>query len=73
MGASLGSLMVAFVRRMRNSVWMMVLGCVTALQACLILWKGYKLGAIGMGVWLLLLAAGVMLANAILIHKNRQA
>lgn len=50
-----------------------ILGGVTALQASLILWKGYKLGAIEMGVWILLLAAGVMLANAILMHNGRQA
>ena len=38
-------------------------GLLALAQACLVLWNGYKLGAIGPGAWLLLAGAALILAN----------
>ncbi len=73
MGAAVVALLVAFVRQLRKPMWMALPGFVIALQSSLILWKGYKLGAIGMGAWVLLLAAVVVLANAFLLHRQRSS
>ena len=73
LGAAIAALLVAFVRQLRKPMWMALPGLVIALQSSLILWKGYKLGAIGFGVWVLFLAAVVILVNADLLRRNQRS
>ncbi|HEX2898710.1 MAG TPA: hypothetical protein VHS96_03215 [Bacteroidia bacterium] len=66
LAAALAAVASMALPRLRKSGLMGWAGLLALAQACLVLWKGYKLGAIGPGAWLLLAGAALILANALL-------
>lgn len=70
LAAAIGALVIMATPKLRKQSWMGILGVIVAVQSSLIGWKGYKLGAIGPGTWLLLLGATLLLALAFLLRNS---
>jgi peptidoglycan/LPS O-acetylase OafA/YrhL len=61
------------IPRVRKSRWVLFLGFMGLIQAFLVLWKGYKLQAIGYGAWVLVAGAVLVLVGAWWMGRPREA
>ncbi len=68
--AGLVAVCAALVAVLRKPRWLALSGMLGFVQASLILWRGYKLHAIGVGAWVLLLGAAMLLLAAVLMRTK---
>ncbi|MFM2375896.1 MAG: hypothetical protein RLZZ165_993 [Bacteroidota bacterium] len=59
---------IAFHPLIRRPGRIAVPAALALLQSVLILWKGYKLHAIGWGAWVLLIGGALLMLSAVLLH-----
>jgi len=58
------------VARLRKARWWVLSGGVALLEAGLVLWQGYHLGAIGMGAWVLAGGGMLIVAGGMLLWRR---
>jgi hypothetical protein len=68
--AALVAVCTALVAVQRKPPWLGLSGMLGLVQASLIVWRGYKLQAIGIGAWVLLLGAIMILLAAVLLRTR---
>lgn len=64
-GTSLLAVMWLALPRLQRGWWMSIIGGIALIQSLLVLWRGYKLHAIGLGTWVLLAGACLLLAGTV--------
>jgi hypothetical protein len=65
---ALAAVVMVAVPALRKPTWLGMAGLLGLIQAGLIFWRGYKLHAIGWGIWFLLAGAILILASAVLLR-----
>lgn len=65
LGACLLAVLWMLLPWLRRGRWMQIVAGIAMIQSLLVLWRGYKLHAIGLGAWFLLLGAGLMFMGSI--------
>lgn len=70
LAAGAWAVVVQALPRLRRGRWMALGGVVAAAEAALVLWRGRNLGAVGIGAWVLLLGAALLLVAAWRLHRQ---